>query len=80
MLKLLKTEFGMSNAKIVELSFRDEATILAKLKRTHHDRINKNASIRIQAMAKMYMIRKRYKALMHLRKYSANVLTGHYRR
>ena len=31
-------------------------------------------------MAKMYMIRKRYLALMHLRKYSANLLTGHYRR
>ena len=29
---------------------------------------------------KMYMIRKRYKALMELRRYSAKILTGHYKR
>lgn len=36
--------------------------------------------MKIQSAAKMHMIRKRYLALMHLRKYSANILTKHYRR
>jgi len=46
----------------------------------HHSEINKNAAIRLQATAKMYMIRKRYLALKSLRVQAAGKLTQHYRR
>lgn len=35
MLKLLKVEYGLSNAALINLNFKDEATILAKLKKSH---------------------------------------------
>lgn len=80
MLKLLKLEYGISDASLIDLNFKDEATILAKLKKSHIQYKHKRAAIKIQATAKMYMIRKRYKALMQLRRYSADVLTNYFRK
>lgn len=80
MLKLLKSEFGFTDKTIRLLSLRDETQVFLHLKKTHHSEINKNAAIRIQATAKMYMIRKRYLALSHLRHTAAATLTAHYRR
>jgi len=45
MLRLLKTEFRIPDSRLVDLSFRDESTVYAKLKRVHHQQINKNAAI-----------------------------------
>jgi hypothetical protein len=50
------------------------------LRRLHQSEINKNAAIRLQATAKMYMVRKRYQALKRLRAEAAAKLTQHYRR
>lgn len=80
MLRLMKQEFAVSEGKLTELSFRDEFAILAKLKKLHHTTINRRAAVKIQSVAKMYMIRKRFSALIELRRYSARLLTGHYRR
>jgi hypothetical protein len=68
MLKLLKVQYGLSNTALIELNFKDELTILAKLKKSHINQKHRAAAIKIQATAKMYMIRKRYIALMTLRK------------
>jgi hypothetical protein len=80
MLRMLKSEFGVSNDKLAKLALKDELTVLSKLKKTHHKMRNRKAAVKIQSMSKMYMIRKRYLALMHLRRYSAGLLTSHYRK
>jgi hypothetical protein len=35
MLKLLKVQYGLSNTALIDLNFKDEFTILAKLKKSH---------------------------------------------
>ena len=80
MLRLMKVEFGVKEQTLTELSFRDEFQIFSKLKKLHHSVINRRAAVKIQSVAKMYMIRKRFTALIQLRRQSAKILTGHYRR
>ena len=79
MLKALKVDYGMSNVKLIDLSFKDEQTILTRLKKMHIHKAQRNAAIKIQATAKMYMIRKRYVALIRLRTQSAALLTRYFR-
>lgn len=79
MLKILKVDYGLSTSKLIELNFRDEQTILVQLRRAQINKIQRQAVVKIQAAAKMYMIRKRYIALVELRKSSAFLLTRYFR-
>ena len=47
MLKALKFDYGLSDSKLIELSFKDEQTILTKLKKMHIHRHQREAAVKI---------------------------------
>lgn len=47
MLKALKIDYGMTDVKLIDLIFKDEQTILTRLKRMHIHKIQREAAIKI---------------------------------